>query len=297
MSIAIGRASVAQPSKASEPRLNRKTTFYIGLILGTVAGGLLSSGSGFLYLLFSQDMVSVRDGEVQFEKSTEITTQTANPSVSGDGNLTASDTDGPAVNSGDNSQTTVDSDSSSTQGDRTQVTINGAVTINTAELPGFNRSNYIEPLDSTLISYSKDSNLQRSLLMRGSSDINRIDFDENEITILGRAYNSLFKISSHSDKSRFVFRLDGEQHAVNLQFGVPDAESRTTDSSTYNVKIYADGELLWSGECNRIEGNQGSQIISAPLEIPGVQTLTLEVTGNGRGGDRLYFTTAQVLKN
>lgn len=114
------------------------------------------------------------------------------------------------------------------------------------------------------------------------------------IVILGKIYKSFFRVSYYSNNSRFVFKLDGNQKAALLQFGLPDLTSGNTSAGSYVVKIFADGELLWAGECQR---SQGRQIISVPVDIPGATALTIEVTSNGNNDKALYFTEAQLFRD
>jgi hypothetical protein len=295
-------APESQLSRKPKTWFNRKSAFYVGIFCGTMLGGLLSTGSSFLYLLFSQDSVSVkRDGNVQFSKETTVATQSTNIPISGQDNPIT--TGGSAATTGDNSPAAVNPENSLNSTNSPSITGNyNNINIFTPvdKLPGFNREGY--PSETTLPSfdqmkYSKVSDFQPEMLVLSTSDTGRINFGNKEITIEDRLYNSFFSISQFANESRFVFRLNGMQKAALFQFGIPDLASKGSIEGKYIIKIISDGEILWAGECSRIEGNQGNQIVSVPLELVGKETVTIEVDRKGttnNNSSRLFFTEAQI---
>ena len=53
-----GRALTPQiptPSKISAPRFNRKVSFYTGLFLGSVLGGIISADCNFVYFFITSN--------------------------------------------------------------------------------------------------------------------------------------------------------------------------------------------------------------------------------------------------
>jgi hypothetical protein len=286
---------VPTPSKVPIPRFNRKAAFYTGLFLGSVLGGILSAGCGFLYLLVSQDAVTVKNGQMSFSKPVNTTTVTENinPSTQGDKNVVANKNS--VANSGDNSQVVSDpkdsfnrKDSPSIVGNNNSITI-----VANRDLPGFDEKSYLSTPPPDLSKYSQVSDFQPDSLIQSASDTGKIQFEKKEIVILGKSYTSFFGINYYANESRFVFKLDGAQKAALLQFGLPDLPAGSTTNGLYTVKISADGKPLWAGECRR---SQGNQIISVPLDVAGKKTLTLEVTSNGKNESGLFFTEARILK-
>jgi hypothetical protein len=275
---------------------NRKAVFYAGFLLGCVVGIGFTGGCGILYLLVSQDTLAVRNGSISLSKPVNTITapETNNSSIQGTKNVLASN--GGVVNSGDNSQVAhnpVNSmnrqDSPSIVGDNNSITI-----VANRDLPGYDEKSYIATPPSDLKKYSKTSDFQPDSLIQSASDFGKVQFKKQEIVILGKAYTSLFDISYYSNENRFVFKLDGSQKAALLQFGLPDLLSGSTTNGLYLVKISADGQPLWAGECRR---SQGNQIISVPLNVTGKKTLTIEVTSNGKNESNLFFTEARILKD
>lgn len=286
---------VPTPSKVSIPRFNRKAAFYTGLFLGSVLGGILTAGCGFLYLLVSQDAVTVKNGQMSFSKpvNTTIVTENINPSIQGDKNVVANKNS--VANSGDNSQVVSDpkdsfnrKDSPSIVGNNNSITI-----VSNRDLPGFDEKSYLSTPPPDLSKYSQISDFQPDSLIQSASDTGKIQFEKKEIVVLGKSYTSFFGINYYANESRFVFKLDGSQKAALLQFGLPDLPAGSTTNGLYTVKISADGKPLWAGECRR---SQGNQIISVPLDVAGKKTLTLEVTSNGKNESGLFFTEARILK-
>jgi hypothetical protein len=284
-----------QASTASEiliSRLNWKTVVSIGILAGIV----LSSGCGFLYLLISQDSVSVKNGQMNFSKSVNTTTiaETTNPSVQGDKNAVANNNG--IANSGANSEFARNSeqsfnrkDSPSIVGDNNNITI-----VANRDLPGFDEKSYLSAPPSDLSRYSQISDFQPDSLIPSASDTGKIQFKKEEIVILGKPYTSFFDIGFYANESRFVFKLDGTQKAALLQFGLPDLKAGSTTNGLYTVKISADGKPLWAGECRR---SQGNQIISVPLDVAEKKTLTIEVTSNEKNESALFFTEAKILND
>lgn len=291
---------MSSQSTPQKPRFNRKTAFYGGLFLGALLGVSLSAGISFLYLLVSQDTINVKDGKVAFSKPINTTTVSAatDSSVTGNGNETVigEDSGNDIENSGDDSQVTRDpSDSFNPENSPSIVGDNNSITIvPNRDLPGFDEADYLSTPPSNLSKYSKVSDFQPDSLIQSASDIGKIKFEKTEIVILGKPYNSFFNVNRYVNESRFVFKLDGTQKAALLQFGLPDLPSGSTSNGLYTVKISADGKTLWAGECRR---SQGNQIISVPLDISEKQTLTLEVTSNGKNESNLFFTEARILKD
>ena len=283
------------PSKNPVPRFNRKAAFYAGLSLGGVLGVLLSTGSSFLYLLVSQDAITVKNGQMSFNKPVTTTTvaEAANPSIQGDKNAVANN--GGVANSGSDSQVTRDpkasfnrKDSPSIVGNNNSITI-----VSNRDLPGFDEKSYLSTPPPDLSKYSQVSDFQPDSLIQSASDTGKIQFEKKEIVILGKSYPSFFNVGYYANESRFVFKLDGAQNAALLQFGLPDLPAGSTTNGLYTVKISADGKPLWAGECRR---SQGNQIISVPLDVAGKKTLTIEVTSNGKNESNLFFTEARILK-
>jgi hypothetical protein len=294
---------VTQPS-SNKPTsfFNHKVTFYTGLFIGGLLGISLATGCGILYLLVSQDTLTVKNGTVSFSKpiNTISTTENIKPSIQGDKNNIAAS--GGISNSGDKANVIRDpvnsmnqKDSPSIVGDHNTVNIANPVTlVPNRELPGYDEKSYIGTLPSDLRKYSNPSDFQPDSLIKSASDSGKIQFKKQEIVILGKAYTSLFDVSYYSDENRFVFKLDGSQKAALLQFGLPDLQSGSTTNGLYLVKISADGQPLWAGECRR---SQGNQIISVPLNLAGKETLTIEVTSNGKNESNLFFTKAKLLRD
>jgi len=282
------KVELNQPKRS--PWFTCTRSFQLGLVLGVAAGIGLSAAGSLGYLYVTKDSASVRDGQLTFNKPTTTTTTQNNPSVEGSGNSRADN--GGVANSGDNSETSGSRDNSpSIKGNDNVVTLN--ITSN-RELPGFDEERGYSAPPSDLSKYTKASDLQPDSLMQQASDLRQIDFEKNDIVILGKIYPSFFYVKEYAEESRFVFRLDGTQNAALLQFGLPDLTSAGTASGVYEVRISADDQLLWAGECKR---SQGRQIISVPLDIPRAETLTIEVTSNTQNESPLYFTEARLFRN
>jgi hypothetical protein len=279
-------------SPSSKPGFfTRKVMFWLGTTIGGLLGVGLTSGFGYLYLMMSQDSLNVRNGQVSFSKATTTSTSTTavteTPTINTQGTGNNSAQSGGIANSGDGAQIAGQAkDSFNTTKQETKPSIvgnNNTITI-VSELPGFDKKAYL----------SEVNDLQPDSLVKSSSDERKIEFEKKEIIILGKPYMSFFNIGYYSKESRYVFKLDGTQKAVLLQFGLPDLPTGSTSKGTFLVKIYADGQPLWAGECRR---SQGNQIISVPLEIPGKSTLTIEATSNGENETHLFFTKASLLKS
>jgi transposase len=287
------KAQPNQPSRFSW--FTRKRAFQTGLFFGFCVGVGISASGGFVYLSLTRDMVGIRDGRLVFNKST--TTASNQESLNPQGNQNAVANNQGTANSGDGSQTARDPDNSFNRGDNSPSVVgnyNNVTIISNRDLPGYDaKSGFLAP-PSDLSQYTKSSDLQPDAFVRQASDVNNIRFDKQKVIILGKAYTSFFDVSPYANESRFVFELDGSQKAALLQFGLPDLASGSTSSGAYIVKIFADGQALWAGECKR---SQGRQIISVPISIPGAKTLTIEVSSNGQDDSRLYFTEARLFKN
>ncbi|MBE9118387.1 NPCBM/NEW2 domain-containing protein [Lusitaniella coriacea LEGE 07157] len=299
------------PSNSFFSRFTRWHIFYLGTAVGAVLTACVLSAGGYAYLRFTQDAISVKNGQVSIaENNPTNTTHTEdNPAPKGKKIATA-DGNGVAVGSGDDSDISRDHTNSLNGnnndfvgGDRTtsssghnSPSITGeTITVfynNNRELPGFDKNSGFTAPPSDLSKYSKASDLQPDSFMKQSSAKN-LEFETEEIVIGGKIYQSFFQVDRYADNSRFVFKLDGQQKAALLQFGLPDLTSGDTSTGVYLVKIYADGKLLWAGECQR---SQSRQIISVPIDIPGATALRIEVTSNGSNPTSLYFTEAQLLR-
>jgi hypothetical protein len=275
---------IPTPSKIPFPRLTPKISFRIGLFLGILAGTGFSAGGGFLYLLVSQDALTVKNGQIGLSKSVNTTTSTNN------GSTVASN--GGVANNGSNSQVGRDN-SFNKNGNNPEIkgNYNTITIVSNLDLPGFSETGYSTP-PPDLSKYSQASHFLDKLI-RGSSDAEKIDFGKKEIVILGKQYTSSFDVSSYANASRFVFQLDGTQKAALIQFGLPDLTSGNGSTGAYTVKIYGDGKEIWAGECQR---GKNSQIISTSLSIPDVKLLTIEVTSNTYQQNNLFFTSTQLLK-
>ena len=262
-----------------------------------ILGAGVMGGGGYLYLLLTQNNLSVRDGklvssttnfiESDIDKITEIE---AKESFIGDigqeglaviGESTTITRDDQQVN-GDGS--------ASIQGDYNNINI-----ITNQELPGFDKAQGYTDTSTPpdLSRYDQGNDLKQDSLIRDASDYRKIDFEEEIVSIAREIRKSYFRIDADVDASNFIFQLEGSQKAALFQFGLADLISGTNTSTVYTIKFFADGELLWAGECRR---SQDSQIISVPLEIPGVRTLVIEVTNNSSPIDDLYFTQALLLR-
>jgi len=248
-----------------------------------------------VYLFLTRDTLAIRDGQLVFNKPTTTTSNQENLNPQGDKNAVANNQS--TANSGDGSQTARDPNGSFNRGDNSPSVMgnnNNVTIISNRDLPGYDgKSGFLAP-PSDLSQYTKSSDFQPDAFVRQASDANNIRFDKQKVIILGKVYTSFFDVSPYANESRFVFELDGSQKAALLQFGLPDLASGSTSSGTYIVKILADGQALWAGECKR---SQGRQIISVPISIPGAKTLTVEVSSNGQNDSRLYFTEARLFKN
>lgn len=225
--------------------------------------------------------------------NTTTITEAVNPSTTGDNNSTSGSNG--VSNTGENSQVARDPKESFNRKDSPSIVGNNNVIniVPSRDLPGFDKKLYLTTPPSDLSKYSKVSDFQPDSLIQSASDTERIQFRKEEIVILGKPYTSFFDISWYAKDSRFVFKLDGTQKAALLQFGLPDLPTGKTTLGLYTVKISADGQLLWAGECRR---SQGNQIISVPIDIVGKTTLTIEATSNGKNESDLYFTEARILK-
>jgi hypothetical protein len=276
-------------------RFNRKSAFYTGLFLGSIVGLFLSAGFSFLYLLISQDTVTVRNGQMTFNKpiNTNTNTETLNPSTSGTENAIAGSNG--VSNTGANSQVARDPKESFNRKDSPSIVGNNNVInlVPNRDLPGFDEKFYLSTPPTDISKYAQASDFQPDSLIQSASDIEKIQFNKKEIVILGKSYVSFFDINWYTKESRFVFKLDGTQKAAFLQFGLPDLPTGSTTTGSYTVKISADGRPLWAGECRR---SQGNQITSVPLDVAGKKTLTIEVTSNNKNESDLYFTEARILK-
>ena len=286
------KAQPNQPSRFSW--FTRKRAFQTGLFFGFCVGVGISASGGFVYLFLTKDTVGMRDGQLVFNKSTTTASNQENLNPQGEKNAVANAES--AANSGDGSQTARDSNSSFNRGDNSPSVVgdnNNITVISNRDLPGFDgKSGFLAP-PSDLSQYTKSSDFQPDAFVRQASDVNNIRFDKEKVIISGKAYTSFFDVSPYANESRFVFELDGSQKAALLQFGLPDLASGSTSSGAYIVKVFADGQALWAGECKR---SQGRQIISVPINIPQAKTLTIEVSSNGRNDSRLYFTEARLFK-
>lgn len=276
------------PPKVKFSWFKRKHAFIVGLIFG----GLLSAGVSYLFLWLSQDSVSFKNGRMRFSKpivTTTITaTKTDKPIAQGD--QSAVSTKGSTANTGKNSQVARDrANSPNISGNNNNVTI-----VASQDLPGFDEEAYVAPPPSDLRKYSQVSDFQPDALIQSASDTDNITFEKNEIVIKGKTYTSFFHINWDAYESRFVFKLDGTQKAVLLQFGVGDLRAGSTSEGVYTVKISSDGQLLWASECKR---SQGNQIFSVPLDVADKRNLTIEVSGNGKNDTALFFTQARIFKN
>jgi hypothetical protein len=307
-------SEIQNSSKSKSSWLTRKVSFYVGLGFGGSLGIILSAGLGFLYLVISQESISVKNGQVSLakqvvtntdvnnsNKSTNITnseventnkstdvTSTTNLNPQGKKNAVA--TNGAVSNTGDNSDVSRDRSNSPTiSGNNNSITI-----VANKDLPGFNEKSYLVTPPSDITKYSQVNDLQPDALVRSASDSDKIQFGQAEIVIGGRIYSSFFNVNEYANESRFVFKLDGTQKAALLQFGLPDLSAGSTSEGVYIVKILSDGQPLWAAECKR---SQGNQIFSVPLDVAGKRNLTIEVTSNRKNESRLFFTKATILKN
>lgn len=159
-----------------------------------------------------------------------------------------------------------------------------------SNLPGFKpQSNDYKIPPSDLSKYDVDSDLkQDSLVLQDSS---YLSFGKEEKLVGMKVKPVLFSLSPKVNESRFTFKLNGNQKAILLQFALPDLPAGSQSSDVYKVKIYAEAELLWAGECKR---SQGKQLVSVPLDIPNASTITIEATSNNRRNSNLYFTQAKL---
>jgi hypothetical protein len=274
----------------------RNHAFILGAFLGAIAGAGIVGGGGYGYLRLTQNNLSVRDGSLVSSTTNDTTTTTQDTSNDGDRDADNSGDDA-IVTTGDSSpanreETTIDGDNNpSIQGNYGTITI-----INNQDLPGFvgsrGYSGGSEPPD--LSRYDEGSDLKQDAFIRNASDSSNIVFEEESVSIEREIRTSYFRIDDDVDSSSFVFKLEGSQKAALFQFGLADLTSGTNTSAVYTVKFFADGELLWAGECRR---SQDSQLISVPLEIPGAETLVIEVTNESFSGDQLYFTQALLLRD
>lgn len=298
------------PSKVKSSRFNRKFAFILGLGLGGLLGFGLSGAVSFFYLMVSQESLSVKNGRMRFSKpvvTTTITsTQTDKPIAQGDKSAVA--TKGSTANTGKNSQVARDRvNSPNISGKNSQVARdranspnisgnNNNVTIvaSNQDLPGFDKEAYEAPPPSDLKKFSQISDFQPDALIESASDIRNITFEKHDIVIKGKNYTSFFHINWDAYESRFVFKLDGTQKAVLLQFGVGDLSAGSRSEGVYKVKISSDGQLLWAADCKR---SQENQIFSVPLDVVGKKNLTIEVSGNGKNETALFFTQARIFKN
>lgn len=257
----------------------RSNALKIGFIFGVIIGVSLSAGAGFLYLQFSQDSVSVKNGQLALSKVTNTdNTVASNGGVSNSGNNSTVSRD----NSSNNTNTV---GSPQIKGNYNTINI-----VSNRELPGFSSQGYSTP-PPELSNYTQGSDFQSNELLAGSSAGN-INFAKQEIVVQGKQYHSYFFVDNNANLSRYVFNLDGTQKAALIQFAIPDLTAGNISLGSYTVNIYSDGKKLWSGGCQR----QGSQIVSAVLPIPDVKLLTIEVTSNRQNDTPLYFTQAQLLK-
>jgi hypothetical protein len=282
-------------SKAMPNKSNWKTYFSFGMLSGFLLGAIVSSSACFVYLLVSQDMVSVKNGQVKLAKSVNSTTESETTNLNIKGNKNPVAIDGGVANSGENSQVARDPSQSFNRKDSPSIFGNNN-TINISsnrELPGFDEKSYISQPPSDLSKYSEDSDFQPDSLIQSASDTGKIQFEKKDIVILGKPYKSFFAVNWNANESRFIFKLDGTHKAALLQFGLPDLSSGSTTNGVYTVKILADGKLIWASECRR---SQGNQIISVPLDIAGKSALSIEVTSNGKNETSLFFTQARVFK-
>ena len=284
-------AGSKQGSSASNSWFNRKRVFQLGALIGLLAGSSAVLGGGWMYLSVTKNTLAVRDGRLAFSEvnSTDIN------SVNDESTVVSED----SIDAGGDS-VVIDGDASSVSNDSYADGVNSplitgdnnVVNISNQELPGFDAEKGYTLSPPDLARYSKASDLQPDSFLRDSSDHRMIDFERNEVTIGGKIYTSYFLVSPYAEASRFVFRLEGSQEAALFQFGLPDLVSGNETSDTYTVRILVDGELLWAGECKR---SQGSQLVSVPLDMPGAESLVIEVTSNSGSNDPLHFITAQLL--
>jgi hypothetical protein len=267
-----------------------------GLLIGMIFGAGAVGGGGYGYLWLTKNSLSVRDGSLVSSTTNDTTTTTQDTSSDGDGDV-ENRGDASIVTTGDSSpasreETTIDGDNNpSIQGNYGTIT-----TINNQDLPGFvgsrGYSGGSEPPD--LSKYTEGSDLKQDAFIRNASDYSNIYFEEDSVSIEREIRTSYFRIDDDVDSSNFVFKLEGSQKAALFQFGLADLTSGTNTSTVYTVKFFADGELLWAGECRR---SQDSQLISVPLDIPGAETLVIEVTNESPSRDQLYFTKALLLRD
>lgn len=120
-------------------------------------------------------------------------------------------------------------------------------------------------------------------------------FSSDEPVIGGKTYKTVFYLSgSNNEVRRVAFKLNGQQKAVLLQFGLADLDAGDANL-TYQVDISADGRRIWSG---KVIYGTSQQIVSVPIEISGVETLRVEyIVAQGSIQRNLYFTRAELLYN
>lgn len=284
-------------NSASFHWFKRKHALQTGFLAGLVTGVSIIGGTGFAYLSLTQETVSVRDGKLlsNKESTTNIETTTTSLDVGGEDNIVGS---GGNSLGGENSSLTGNIDEKANAVGNSSPSIvgsyNSVTIVSNQDLPGFDESSGFIAPPSDLSKYERSSDFQPDSFLRNSSDYQRLSFEEKTIVIKGLIYTSFFEVSPYANKSQFVFALEGGQQAALLQFGLPDITSGNATSTVYSVRIFADGKLLWAGECKR---SQNSQIFSVPLEIPGAKSLIIEVGSNNQYNDPLYFTRAELLWN
>jgi hypothetical protein len=256
----------------------------------------ISQGKGSLGVQGNDNNTQQGSGHIASEGSTVSNSTTT---ASGDGSTISSPT---ATASGDGSTASSDA----VQGDKTDASVNNGNigniasqgTINiyyaTDKLPGFFPNSGFKAPPSDLSKYRTANLLSEDMIGLGT---NYASFAKGDVFILGQPHQVVFGLRGDGQERRVGFKLPGIQKAVLLQFGLQDLSSGTTNL-TYRVKISANGELLWGGECRY---GQKQQLLSVPLDIPGANSLVIEYSVLEQGGfasyeiPPLYFTKAELL--
>lgn len=216
----------------------------------------------------------------------------SNPDIDGSSNIQANDESEINNNSNEIAEAIRDS---SIEGETVSVTINYN---DNSELPGFRAEGYAKQPPN--IGQFDDA----ILITNVSSGSDYVAFSTREVFVNRTKYQSTFSLRPERTlQTRVSFSLEipgTDADGVFLQFGLKDLDSGTT-TLAYLVKIYADGEILWSGQVKYEE----SQIASVVLDTMNRSDIVIEyqiIETSGISNSRLsnyplYFTEAKVLKN
>ncbi len=309
--VSPSETSTSTAKKSFGQRLN---TFKNGFLFGIILALLGVAGAGHLFLnVFRFGAVTIGDRSFGKVGSPTTISNTDDANIEDSENATSSDIDAEdtagtfQTRDGDNNaegaqiagrdvdSTNVGLEGSNIQGETVTVTINYD---SNAELPGFDPGQgYQSPPPD--ISQFDDAILINNVSLGASY----VAFETREIFINRKKYSSTFSIRpDQSAETRVSFSLDVpgiDPEGIFLQFGLKDLDAGDT-TLTYLVKIYGDGQILWSDQVKYEE----SQIASVVLRTNDMSDIVIEYQVVETGGINpyniqnqfpIFFTEAKLL--